>query len=253
MIKIEKPARSPKTLIEKGKAENKKHCIAYKRNPDDYESGWEVFEFKEKIYRAQSVKKALLRAQHNKCCYCESEFLSTSYGAVEHYRPKGAVRQAPRQSRQYPGYYWLAYDWDNLLFSCTVCNTMYKRELFPLTNDKERARNHNDNIERERPLFINPAIEDPRKHIRFRGATPSPRTKVGRETIKGMGLRRNDLVERRRRRLQALRTLQDFIELGKDSTDSEVREKVQEARERLAASVCPNAEYSSMAQDFLDT
>lgn len=68
-----------------------------------------------------------------------------------------------------------------------------------------------------------------------------------------MGLRRNDLVERRQRRLQALRTLQDFIEIGKDSTDSEVREKVQEARERLAASVCPNAEYSSMAQDFLDT
>jgi len=61
------------------------------------------------------------------------------------YRPKGAVQQAPGQKKEYPGYYWLAYDWNNLLFICTACNTK-KRELFPLTDSKGRARSHHDDI-----------------------------------------------------------------------------------------------------------
>lgn len=242
MIKIEKPTKPPKTLIEKGAVANRENCAAY-------DSGQREFKIRKGIYGARSVKDALLRAQYGKCCYCESEVRSISYGDVEHYRPKGAVKQA----ENHPGYYWLAYDWNNLLFSCEVCNRSHKGTSFPLKNPNARARSHHDNIDDEQPLFVNPGVEDPRRHIRFQGESPVPRTKVGRETIKGIKLRREDLEERRRNRLQALRVLQDFVEIGKDSTDSKVQEKVREAREHLEASTHPNAEYSSMAQDFLST
>lgn len=238
MIKIEKPTEPPKTLIERGAAENRKNCAAY-------DSGQREFKFRKGIYGAQSVKNVLLRAQYGKCCYCESEVRPLSYGDVEHYRPKGAVKQA----ENHPGYYWLAYNWNNLLFSCEVCNRSYKKALFPLKNPDARARSHHDNIGDERPLFVNPAIDDPRKHIRFRGATPYHLTKVGRETIKGMGLRKAALEERRIEKLQGLKIIRDLIEGAKDPSDS----KVKAARDFLAASTRPNAEYSSMVQDFLGT
>ena len=238
MIKIEKPTEPPKTLIEKGAVANRENCAAY-------DSGQREFKFREGIYRARSVKDALLRAQYGKCCYCESEVRSISYGDVEHYRPKGAVKQA----ENHPGYYWLAYDWNNLLFSCEVCNRSHKGTLFPLKNPDDRARSHHDNIDAEQPLFVNPAIEDPRRHIRFQGESPVPRTKVGRKTIEGIGLRREDLEEERREWLQILKTMRDLIETAEDPTNPNIKA----AQEFLAASICPNAKYSSMAQDFLGT
>ena len=252
MIKIEKPAKPPKILLEKGAVENKKNCAAYDRSPTDYRSGRRNFKPKG-IYRAQSVKNVLRRAQYKKCCYCESKVSHIDHGDVEHYRPKGAVKQTKGQRVEYPGYYWLTYDWNNLLFSCAVCNQSHKGTLFPLKNPDARARSHHDSIDGEQPLFVNPAIEDPRRHIRFQGESPVPRTKVGRKTIEGIGLRREDLEDRRRKRLQELRALRYIIEIGEDSTDSKVQEKVREAKEHLAASIHPNAEYSSMAQDFLVT
>jgi hypothetical protein len=48
---------------------------------------------------------------------------------------------------------WLAYDWNNLLFSCTACNTK-KRELVPLIDNKARACSHHDDITMEQPLLI---------------------------------------------------------------------------------------------------
>jgi hypothetical protein len=43
-------------------------------------------------------------------------------GLWRHYRPKGGFRQRRSGVLKVPGYYWLAYDWRNLLVSCAVCN-----------------------------------------------------------------------------------------------------------------------------------
>lgn len=253
MIRIVKPDGAPKVLVKKGAQQTLKDCAAYDNSPGDYLSGTKKFNFYNNIYGAKSVKNALLRTQHNKCCYCESEFRHTSYGAVEHYRPKGAVKQAPGHSEEYPGYYWLAYDWNNLLVSCEVCNTSYKGLLFPLTDNNTRVSSHHDDIEAEQPLFINPAIEDPRNHIRFREEAPEPRTKVGRVTIKGLGLRRSALEEARRTRLTELRRLREGIECMKDRPDSDAQAWVRQAGAHLATAIRPEAKYSSMALDFLNT
>ena len=248
MIRIERPPEPPKILKINGRRKTKRNCDRYDRYANDYRDGSRKFEFDSAVYGHKSVKEALLRAQFEKCCYCESRFRATSYGAVEHFRPKGAVQQDPHQGRGYPGYYWLAYDWDNLLVSCDKCNTTHKRDLFPLADDTARARSHHDDVNGERPLFVDPAREDPRPHIRFRGAAVVSVTQWGRATIKGTGLRRSNLEEARMERLDHLELLCRIVELeGRVPI-----EQVEGARGELAEAILPSAKYSAMAQDFLD-
>ncbi len=63
-----------------------------------------------------------------KCAYCERIYKMD----VEHYRPKGEVRDENNQIVTYagpgglaishPGYFWLCYEWSNLLPACISCN-----------------------------------------------------------------------------------------------------------------------------------
>ena len=246
MIRIERPPESPEVLQTKGRRKTNENCSRYDIHVNDYRDGSRKFEFDSAVYGHNSVKSALLQAQFGKCCYCESRFGATSYGAVEHFRPKGAVQQEPDQGREYPGYYWLAYAWDNLLVSCEKCNTTHKRNLFPLGDDSARARSHHDDLNAECPLFVDPATEDPRRHIRFRGAAVVSATRRGQATIEGMGLRRSDLEEARMERLHKLRLLCEIVKLeGMASKDL-----VESARRELEEAILPHTKYSAMAHDF---
>lgn len=71
-------------------------------------------------YKYQDIKEALKSLYHGKCAYCETYDPSPH---VEHYRPKRG------------GYYWLAYSWDNLIISCSQCNTK-KGNQFPIMGQK---------------------------------------------------------------------------------------------------------------------
>lgn len=125
-------------------------------SPDDISSD---------MYGAQDVKTTLRDDQHGKCAYCERYF-NGDYGAVEHYRPKKKYQEAEHEPMK-DGYYWLAYDWDNLLYSCSECNTSCKRCLFPLFDESKRDI-AGMNISREEPLLINPAKENPADYLVFR-------------------------------------------------------------------------------------
>lgn len=250
MIRIEKPRKAPRTLADKGATQTQKDCDAYDLNPGAYHSGSETFEyFDRNIYGARSVRNALSKAQHYKCCYCECWLnpprRSCPYGNVEHFRPKGAVQQSRKRKVQKPGYYWLACDWDNLLLSCGHCNSK-KGSLFPLKANKDRARTHHTSLESEQPLIINPATEDPREHIHFRGVTPKHKTRKGRATINILGLRESD--EDRRVELDILKTYRAIVQLGKCPP-----ELLEKAHRYLADAVLPKAKYSAMAQDFLNS
>ena len=194
-------------------------------------------------------------AQNDKCCYCEK--LLDGYD-VEHFRPQRTVKQAHGAGIQRPGYYWLVYAWDNLFLSCHECNSK-KGYLFPLEDDTMRVRSHHNNVDikNEQPLFINPATEEPRKHIRFRGAAVIPhkiRGRVstrGRATIKGLKLERLDDI--RGTRLSLLKHQRNIIELGtKCPNDERWQTLVKGAQEILNNAIRPKAEFSSMARDFLE-
>jgi uncharacterized protein (TIGR02646 family) len=111
-----------------------------------------VFEFDRALYGDPEVREALRRAQHGKCAFCEAKITHVMYGDVEHYRPKGGFMRGG--SLQRPGYYWLAYAWDNLVLACQLCNQRHKRNAFPLAGGSRRARSHRGDVAKEAPKRI---------------------------------------------------------------------------------------------------
>jgi hypothetical protein len=86
---------------------------------------------------------------HDRCAYCEGPREFDRYrGDAEHYRPKGAVTWRDEGTGEkcsarctlpdgeeidHPGYFWLAYDWRNLVPACPACNSgKGKVDQFPV-------------------------------------------------------------------------------------------------------------------------
>jgi hypothetical protein len=65
------------------------------------------------------AKEQLKKECSGKCAYCEAPTDSVAHGDVEHFRPKSI-------------YWWLAYTYENYLFSCQICNQTYKSDNFPI-------------------------------------------------------------------------------------------------------------------------
>lgn len=76
-----------------------------------------TLEFKSTVWKA--AKPQLKLESGGKCAYCESPTDSVAHGDVEHFRPKSK-------------YWWLAYCYDNYLYSCQICNEVYKGDEFPV-------------------------------------------------------------------------------------------------------------------------
>lgn len=131
------------------------------------------------LYSHVEVKKALEELFHDKCVYCELSPTGTSAWDVEHFRPKGRVAER----EDHPGYYWLAYSWENLYLSCQFCNQKRKdqprfgnpAELpaagkvdhFPLADEAQRAMSPLDPILGETPLLLDPCADDPETVLNF--------------------------------------------------------------------------------------
>jgi uncharacterized protein (TIGR02646 family) len=242
VIKINKPRRPPAVLLSKGRDKRDTHCR-------DYDNGEREFNFDAKIYGALSVKKALVKAQHSKCCFCESKVGLD--GDVEHFRPKSGCCQERGEPLERPGYYWLAYEWDNLLLCCAPCNSRHKRNFFPLADAATRVRSHRDDIRREDPLFIHPAVQDPEQFISFRREIPYAikGNPYGRATIEALGLRREIFNERRRDRLAILVRMKQIVALADSRPVApEWRQIVDDARQFLRESVADSAEFAGMAR-----
>jgi len=84
-------------------------------------------EFKSHIWLHDDVRLELHRYQDGKCCYCERKREPKREPDIDHFRPKGGVTEDP----EHPGYWWLAYEWSNLYFSCKPCNENAKKNRFP--------------------------------------------------------------------------------------------------------------------------
>ncbi len=209
MIRVAKPIQAPALLRNRGADETAENCDKFDADPESYRDGTKTFDFNSSIYGAKSVKNKLIAAQHRKCCFCESRITHVSYGDVEHFRPKGGYSQDTDDHLHRPGYYWLAYDWNNLFLSCQLCNQRFKKNLFPLENKDERAQSHHEDIDRERPLFLHPSNDDPEHHVGFRDEFPFAidGDSRGKITIDWLRLDRDELNEMRRDCLEKLKAL----------------------------------------------
>lgn len=88
-----------------------------------------------KFWRDIAVQGALLGRQGFACVYCGRDLLQPTCGDVEHFRPKAKVTGAKR----HPGYWWLAYSMENLFLSCKLCNSYFKNNYFPLSDENTRV------------------------------------------------------------------------------------------------------------------
>jgi uncharacterized protein (TIGR02646 family) len=260
MIRVVRPAKPPAILQSRGKAERQKLCHQFDSAPDDYKNGKKKLSFKARIYGHSSVKQALQNAQHDKCAFCESKATAAAYGDVEHFRPKAGFQQGPKEALQSPGYYWLAYEWTNLLFACQICNQQSKRNLFPLANPDERAISHHHDIDREEPLLIDPAGVDPGRYIGFRDEVAFPRngSGFGKTTIDVVRLNRAKLLESRRTLLAWLKIVADQrsflrrkITECRGSPPADLVSQLRQIDAQLAACQEDNAEFAGMARAAL--
>jgi hypothetical protein len=132
-----------------------------------------------KLYRRKSIRRAFFFSSgppfYGKCAYCETDIVGYQHGDVEHFRPKaGVTDEGDLPIDEHPGYYWLAYDWRNLLPSCEKCNQpseisgrkVGKHNRFPVEGRHARQP---DEIEAEEPLLIHPGSgrpeDDPDLHL----------------------------------------------------------------------------------------
>lgn len=251
MIRVRKPAAPPPILRTRGLTETAQMCAAYLAHRSDYRSGKRRFEFDRRLYGAREVREALLAAQHGKCAFCEARIAHVMVGDVEHFRPKGGFRRGKRL--MLPGYYWLAYAWDNLLLACQLCNQRHKGNAFPLEKGATRVRSHLGDITKERPRFVHPADEDPERLIGFREhvAFPVGDDPRARATIAGLGLNRREIKAERRRHLQRLILLIGVARLPPTVAPSELNKRIAEARQAIAEAVGDDAEYAAMVRALL--
>lgn len=126
-----------------------------------------------KLYSADSIQRALEAIYHGKCAYCELRPMG-SPPQVEHFRPKNGVATI-----QHTGYYWLAYEWSNLLLACANCNSR-KGNHFPIRHIANRVLvptlengviSESSNFISNTPLrlegcmLLNPEIDYPENHL----------------------------------------------------------------------------------------
>ncbi len=101
--------------------------------------------FDKKKWRPPRVLGALHAMHGQACAYCQGQLTPSDRGDVEHFRPKSA-------------YWWLAYVFDNYLWSCMRCNRIRKGKKFPLEPGEGGLRyGDGRSVGDERQLLLDPS------------------------------------------------------------------------------------------------
>ena len=248
MIKLGKRPNVPPTLTSKKVCKaiatiRKKVRQGSKPENKDFPSYW----------LEDDVRMTLWEYQQHKCCYCERTREAKREPDIEHFRPKGSVVE---ETKKHKGYWWLAYDWSNLFFSCRPCNQEFKKNHFPLMNLGKRAYNEGDSISNENPVFINPEREDPSIFITYQWedqviplARPAAKNDNhrGRRVIRMLGLDRDILNEERGRLLLFLRGIAAMAMAGEHSGNTEL---MKSARERIRIETSSRLDFAAFRREF---
>lgn len=173
-------------------------------------------------YGHSTIRRNLEKLYHGKCAYCETK-VAGGVLRIDHYRPKDKLKE----DSTHTGYYWLGYEWSNLLPACEKCNRA-KSNAFPLEVTGIRVikpplsrlswRANSNTLLDEKPLLLNPEIDEPESDFIFcRNGEIKPLTEKGEKTNQICDLNRSDLVIARKKvvdnfRNQMRRVADDFIQ-----------------------------------------
>lgn len=264
MIRILK-GEAPSKLVNSGLKKTKKDLEEYNKHVAEYNSGAKTIEADNAIYNSDEVREALEGIQKNKCCYCETKS-TRSNSDIEHYRPKKAYSKSYGGVSFYPGYFWLAYDWDNLFLACQVCNQIFKNDFFPIEDEKHRAQNNSFSIANEECHIVHPSIDIPENEIEYVESYPKGKTKKGKLSIaylgfgsiehgKEVGIEYSDkhkirirrLVEERDKYYHIMKDIYDAIKiLEKKNLDLHETQVLNNLKDKLNKAQQKDAVWSSM-------
>ena len=135
-------------------------------------------------YRQDDVKETLKKMYHGHCCYCESIIGTSTYGRIEHLRPKSI-----------PQFYQYTFEWNNLHWCCEICNTSDKKARWDF----------------QYPI-LDPSEDDIDQFLKLNLMTGEyeaiQNNKRAQTTIEHAGINRGSLVKARRRII--IRFLKDY-------------------------------------------
>ncbi len=135
-----------------------------------------------RAYGKEEIKQKLREECFGKCMYCESKIGHITYEHVEHVKPKAR--------NKYPE---LTFKWENLGLACPKCNRC-KGDIYD-----------------EKIPFANPYVDEPANF--FVACGPFIYHKAGNRrgefTEKQIQLNRAELIEQRKERIDAIRSLAD--------------------------------------------
>ncbi|MDZ7896861.1 MAG: hypothetical protein U5N85_02375 [Arcicella sp.] len=167
---------------------NKPEIFKKQSTIDDWEniaSTGDVSKIKDDVYKGSykdangktqsRVREKLNEFYFSKCAYCEL----LCKAEIEHYRPKKGVTEDTLHN----GYYWLCYEWSNLVPSCRYCNTEGgKGNQFPIKGtrvklptfdtqsklDQEHIKANTAFLLSEQPYLLHPEIDNPVNYLNFK-------------------------------------------------------------------------------------
>lgn len=212
-------------------------------------------------YKQDDIKEQLDAIYQSKCAYCEGKSQAQAPYQVEHYRPKNEVKE----DTNHPGYYWLSYEWSNLLWACFWCNNP-KSSQFPIKDtgtriynpplttkgelDSVKCRANFTDLVNEQALVLNPELDNPNEHLKFLpNGFIEGLTDEGRKTIEVCNLNRNSLVIVRKKKVDdfADDIQEEVTEYLANLTDIDYfKRNVKKILAKISKSGLPENEYSRL-------
>jgi hypothetical protein len=146
------------------------------------------------------VKAVYMRLQgEGKCAYCERKLESVELGKVEqdveHFRPKSNVRVwkmskslvdagvvQTKPADDGGGYYLLPYNIFNYAAACKPCNSVLKKDYFPIAGNYDPKGEDPRKLKKEKPFLLYPIgdfDDQPETVIKFHGVSPQPAAASG--------------------------------------------------------------------------
>ncbi|MDB4890490.1 MAG: hypothetical protein JWL61_2345 [Gemmatimonadetes bacterium] len=212
------------------------------------------------------VMRDMLAYSYGKCAYCESPIEFPGSASLDRYRPKaGAIGFDGKFSTEH--YWWLAYEWENLLPACTKCNK-FKGAKFPVEGSRAATTAAADELQTESRLLLDPCYDAPYEHLQFndRGLAMAS-SPSGDVTIATLELNRSELIASRGKVVRELRSaiaqikwnsaaLDEWIAWGanRESAHLPAAEATpwQTAFARIAQLASPERPWSAAAAAILD-
>lgn len=193
-------------------------------------------------WRDPAFKQWLMGLFHNKCWYTEATGDASSMH-VDHFRPKGRVRDGDRELE---GYWWLAFDWENYRICGDLINVK-KRDEFPVQGEF-RASVNDSRVGIEDADLLDPrkqgdvaliSYEADGRAIAASGIAERDRFRVG-QTLRILGLNKRQTIIDGRKKIwsdcldyvakfnNAVKSPRPLDEIQRASAITELRKKVVE-------------------------